>query len=102
MQQTPVAPIDRRHQLPYEQFVEEYLFPGKPVILTGAVDGWKALDNWTPEYFKNNYSSVTLHIDGNHYTMAAFIDRVTSSSPANPAPYLRNEIIDRFLPELLA
>jgi len=102
MQYPTVANIDRRHELPYEQFAEEYLFPNKPVIISGAMEVWRAVDNWTPEYFKTKYGSISLCIDGKNYTMADFIDRVTSSTSANPAPYLRNEIIEQFLPELLA
>jgi hypothetical protein len=102
MYQPTVATIDRRHQLLYEEFAEEYLFPGKPVIISGAINGWRALDNWTPEYFRTKYGSMHLRIDGKSYTMADFIDRVNFSSSANPAPYLRNEIIEEFLPELLA
>jgi hypothetical protein len=94
--------IDRRHRLPYEVFAREYLFPNKPVILTGALDGWQALGNWTPEYFRENYGYMDLCIDGQNYTMGEFIDRVNCSSPENPAPYLRNAIIDQFLPELLS
>ncbi len=51
MESPTVVSIDRRHQLSYEEFAEEYLFPGKPLIITGAINGWRALDNWTPEYF---------------------------------------------------
>jgi len=97
-----VVEIDRRHRLPYEEFAREYLFPNKPVILTGALESWAALVNWTPEYFGQNYAYMDVCIDEKNYTMADFIDRVNSSSPENPAPYLRNAIIDQFLPELLA
>src|SRR6266853_1815767 len=34
--------------------------------------------------------------------MADFIDRVSPSTRQNPAPYLRNAILEHFLPELLA
>ena len=101
MDQTTVATIDRRHQLAYEEFAEEYLFPNKPVIISGAVDGWGALYKWTPDYFKEKYASKSLSIDGTNYTMADFVDRVNSSRPENPAPYLRNAIVEEFLPELL-
>jgi histone arginine demethylase JMJD6 len=94
--------IDRRYQLPYEEFARDYLFPSKPVIITGAVAGWRALDTWTPDYFKKNYGSMNLSVDGQNYTVADFIDRVNCSTPEDPAPYLRNAIIDQFLPELLA
>jgi hypothetical protein len=96
-----VVEIDRRHKLAYETFAREYLFPNKPVILSGALESWGAVAHWTPEYFKNTYGSVNLNIDGKDFTMAEFIDRVNSSSPENPAPYLRNAIIDEFLPDLL-
>jgi len=101
MDQTTIATIDRRHQLAYEEFAEEYLFPNKPVIISGAVDGWGALYKWTPDYFKEKYASKSLSIDGTNYTMADFVDRVNSSRPENPAPYLRNAIVEEFLPELL-
>jgi len=94
--------IERRINLSYEEFASEYLFPKKPVVISGAVRNWPALSTWTPDYFKTRYGSLNLTIDGQRYTMAHFIDRVQSSSPQNPAPYLRNEVIDRFLPELLA
>src|SRR5438445_13120135 len=97
-----VVQIDRRRDLPYEEFAREYLFPNKPVIVSGAIESWKAVDRWTPEYFKNQHGSVNLSIDGENYTMADFIDRVNSSTAENPAPYLRNAVIDQFLPELLA
>jgi len=97
-----LAQIDRRHRLPYEEFVLGYLFPNKPVIISGALSGWRALDNWTPDYFKDHYRTKNLSIDGKKYTMADFIDRVNSSTLDNPAPYLRNAVIDQFLPELRA
>jgi hypothetical protein len=83
-----VVQIDRRRDLPYEEFAREYLFPNKPVIVSGAIESWKALDRWTPEYFKNQHGSVNLSIDGENYTMVDFIDRVNSSTVENPAPYL--------------
>src|ERR1700719_4316887 len=96
-----VMDIDRRYHLSYEDFAREYLFPGKPVIISGAVAGWQAFDKWTPDYFKTNFGGMNLSIDGKNYTMADFIDRINSSTPQNPAPYLRNAVIDQFLPELL-
>jgi hypothetical protein len=33
-----VVQIDRRHDLPYEEFAREYLFPNKPVIISGAIE----------------------------------------------------------------
>jgi hypothetical protein len=76
-----VVEIDRRHKLPYEDFAHEYLFPNKPVIVSGALEGWRAIAIWTPEYLKDKYRSINLRIDGKNYTMVDFIDRVSSSTP---------------------
>jgi Cupin-like domain len=97
-----VMDIDHRHSLTYQDFAEEYLFPKKPVVISGALAGWAALDKWTPDYFKSRYGTKNLTIDGKKYTMAEFIDRINSSTPDTPAPYLRNAVVEQFLPELLA
>lgn len=100
----PVAraiPIERRHSLSYSEFVRNFLNPHKPVIITGALDQWKAR-NWTPEYFKQKYAAKTTSIDGRKYRIDELIDLVVNSSEMRPAPYLRNAIIRDFAPELAA
>ena len=97
-----VVEIDRRNGLPYEEFARDYLFPHKPVVISGALDKWPAMNKWSPDFFKNKYGSMKLTIDKKDYSMADFIDLVNASTDEKPAPYLRNAIIDRFLPELLA
>jgi histone arginine demethylase JMJD6 len=97
-----VVDIDRRCCLPYDDFAREYLYPKKPVIISGALPAWRALDKWTPDYFKQTFGARNLTVDGKKYKMADFVDRVNSSTSENPAPYLRNAVIDQFLPELLA
>ena len=59
-----VMEIDRRSNLSYEDFRRDYLFPHKPVVLSGALDKWAAMTKWTPDYFKKKYGSMKLTIDG--------------------------------------
>jgi histone arginine demethylase JMJD6 len=92
--------IDRRHRPTYADFVREYLIPHKPLIITGAFDQWKAV-RWTPEYFRDKFPDHPLTINGKTYRMADFVSLVLDSSDERPAPYLRNEIVNRFLPALL-
>jgi len=99
-QKAPGMAIERRHKLPYAEFVRDFLKPHKPVVISGALDGWEAM-KWTPEYFQQKFPAKQFSIDGKSYKMAEFIDLVVNSSDANPAPYLRNAIIEQFLPELL-
>lgn len=99
-QELLAVPIEKRHQLDYKEFVQNYMNPHKPVIISGALEQWKAM-NWTPEYFKRTLPDMPLEIDGKTYRMAEFIDLVLHSSDDRPAPYYRNALIDRVLPQLL-
>jgi hypothetical protein len=107
--------IDRREKLSYEQFAQEYLYANKPVIVTDALRDWKALRRWTPEFFKKEFASLKFSLDDNskgkaaykgqgtgavEYTMDRFIDRVLSSTEADPAPYFRNQVLYELFPSL--
>lgn len=35
-------PIDRRVDLTYDEFMKEYGLPGKPVIISNAINNWEA------------------------------------------------------------
>src|SRR5689334_18772156 len=98
--------IERRTNLSYEEFANEYLFPLKPVIVSDALRGWQALRRWTPEFFKREFGGMTFLINddpdqaadykgndrGTEYTMADFVDRILASTDERPAPYFRNRI----------
>jgi hypothetical protein len=42
----------RRHRLDRESFFAEHYVVNRPVIVTGAIDGWPALQRWTFEYLR--------------------------------------------------
>ena len=92
--------IERRHGLTYDDFMKNYLIPRKPVIVTGVLTGWKALTRWTPEFFKTRYGAKVVRIEGTTWTLGAYIDRVLASTPDDPAPYLKDQIIRELDPEL--
>jgi histone arginine demethylase JMJD6 len=113
----PTHQMERRDRLSYVEFAQEFLYPRRPLVITGALENWKARAKWTPEFFKQNYGGVALHLenqpytlggflphrdDGRPLTLGEFIDLVLASTEKNPAPYLRNVHIERFLPELNA
>jgi hypothetical protein len=93
-------PLDKRQRPSYDEFVEKYLIPHKPLIISGALDDWAAL-KWTPEYFRQQYPALLLKINGTDFRMADFVELILNSDDQHPAPYLRNEIVDHFLPALL-
>lgn len=93
--------IDKRSDLNFQDFVNEYIIPNKPVILTNAAKGWNAHQHFTPEFFKNNFPGKVASIKGTPYTMSAYIEMMLTSTEQNPAPYPWKMDIERKFPELL-
>lgn len=95
-----VESIPRRSGLSQAEFVAKYLKPLKPVVITDAITAWRALKEWTPEFFEDRYGSRQVSIDNQLYKLAHLMDSLANSNEHRPAPYLRNEVIERFAPEL--
>jgi histone arginine demethylase JMJD6 len=106
--------IERREKLSYEEFAVNYLYRLRPVIITDALRGWKAIGRWTPEFFKREFGNMKICFGEDlkakvgyktdcapiDCTMESFIDRVLLSTPENPAPYFRNQILYDLFPSL--
>lgn len=92
--------IDRRAGLTRAQFGNEYLNPPRPVILADATTHWRARNRWTPQFFKREYGHLGVEIDGESMLLSDLIDRVEASTNDNPAPYLRNQPLGEWPPEL--
>ena len=94
--------IERRTKLAPEVLLNEFVLPERPVILTEAAKEWRAVGKWTPEFFKQNYGSITHEISGRTYTLADQADRMRTSSALAPAPYPFNLEVEDHFPELMA
>ena len=94
--------IDRRSGLSVESFEREYLQPPRPVILTNAISHWRALGRWSPQFFKQGYGHLVVEVDGEKMTVGELVDRIEASTSKSPAPYLRNQPLSEWPPELLA
>ncbi len=92
--------IDRREGLSYDGFVEQYLRPRRPVVITDAIRRWGAMSKWTPDFFRTEFGSKEVTISNQRYKLGDFIDLVENSTPEKAAPYLRNESIREMFPEL--
>lgn len=53
-------PIDRvrAEDLTYERFLREYALPGKPFIVSGAGDSWRAMHTWSLAYFASEEAGL--------------------------------------------
>lgn len=94
-----VAEIDRREKLSYREYIEEYVKPNKPVLVTDAIEHWTALERWTPDFFRTHYRGMDLDMGG--LKMEELIDQIECSTPeVENRHYLRNKSIQRSFPEL--
>jgi cupin-like protein len=56
--------IERRADLSAEEFLERYYSTNRPVILTGQLRGWPALEAWTPDYLKARLGDRDVELQG--------------------------------------
>lgn len=105
----PQFTIERRRNLSYDEFAQEYLFPLKPVIVTDVLNKWPAMERWTLDFFKSEFGARRFFNYGaefepiqHEFTLAQLIDRVLESTEHNPAPYFRNKVLTDISPCLLA
>jgi hypothetical protein len=91
--------VDRRSNLSYEEFKQEYLLPRKPVIITDATAAWKA-STWTPQFFRDRYPGKIVNTDQGEMRMEDFIDSITNNSD-KPGPFLREQPVKDVFPDLI-
>jgi hypothetical protein len=91
--------IDRRDRLSTEEFLENYYATNTPVILTGMMDNWQAMQLWTVDYLKAKYGQVEVEVQSNRHSdrdyeinvdahrhkilFSEYIDRVISEGTSN-------------------
>lgn len=92
--------VDRRSALSYDEFIEGYCLPRRPVILTDAITHWPAATRWTPEYFAERVGTRRIEIDDQSLTVSELIASLDTSTPESPAPYLRTQNVVDVFPEL--
>ena len=83
-------------------YIREHLNALQPAIVLGAIDHWPARAKWTPTFFRERYGRLEVTVDGHAWKLRDLIDRILASTPAHPAPYLRNQLMADWPPELSA
>lgn len=102
--QAKVVPVERRRaeDLPYDEFLKEYVARNRPVVIENSVPQWPALRTWTPGFFKQNFGHKTVDVTyGVSRPMGEVVDEVLASTEEKPGPYLHKVIIHQQMPELL-
>lgn len=94
--------LERFNGITPDEFRVEFVAKRKPVILQDATKNWKALEKWSPEFWKNNYDKRRVVIDEKEYFLEDVINLSLNSNEQNPAPYYRNVRIAHEYPELVS
>jgi Cupin-like domain len=80
--------IERVKQPSPEEFHQCYDIPMKPVVITDALSGWKALSIWNHKWFKQEYGAIVVSLSVNprhtfralEMKLADYIDRILSGT----------------------
>ncbi len=54
--------VERRAVPEFNVFVSDYYSKHLPVVLTGGIDKWPALEKWSPDYLQNNFGAADVEI----------------------------------------
>jgi hypothetical protein len=87
------------------EFVREYMGRRRPVVIEGALDGWRAPSRWTPEFLRCEYGGLRVLVQGSTFqplgveTLGAFLDRIERVEAENrfgreDVPFLRYTRMD--------
>ncbi|MFI5220140.1 MAG: cupin-like domain-containing protein [Bacteroidia bacterium] len=90
--------VDRRSNLSYAEFRNEYLIPRKPVVITDATAAWKA-SSWTPQWFRDSYPGKKIQTDQGEMVMEEFIDAIIADD-TEAGPFLREQPLEEVFPDL--
>jgi hypothetical protein len=98
---TPVE-VRSARDLPYTDFLKQYVVPRRPLVIRDAVAAWPAMQKWTPEFFKNRFAQKRVQVSYEEsMPFADFIDGVLASSHEKPGPYMFRLFLHEDLPEVL-
>jgi ribosomal protein L16 Arg81 hydroxylase len=107
--------VPRVERLSRREFEERFLFPQRPVIISGAMEGWPALERWTNDYLTEKVGARTVRTsnarDGAHFhegedtdyspmKLAEYIELLASGAIADGQIYATQLPIRTALPEL--
>jgi Cupin-like domain len=54
--------IDRRHHLSRDEFLRDYYSTNRPVIITGMMNDWPAMEKWSLDYFSAHFGDREVEV----------------------------------------
>lgn len=84
--------LDRIRGVCVNEFIARQIRARQPVIVTDAMDSWRALTQWTPEYFARVHGQWKVPVYGAYFDLRTIMrlgDYVSTYMGEEPAPELR-------------
>jgi hypothetical protein len=117
--------VERIERPNRDTFYKDYVLPNKPVIISGAINEWKAISLWSVDYFKSTAGNTNIQVEvspnrifppvheqsmkqsGSYtdteksMTFGQYIDRITSESLVAEGYYFAQQPLDVLFPQLM-
>jgi Cupin-like domain len=91
--------VEKRPDMPLDEFVTRHVRGSRPVVLTGLTQDWPAMQRWSPQDLKDRFGHLEIEIQAErsadpHYeqnklkhrrrqNLGAFVDQVLAGGPTN-------------------
>jgi len=92
--------IEKRADLTYREFIDEYLMKVKPVVIQNGTKAWPQ-HTFDPNFFRENFGNETKEFEGKTYSINQILELTANSTAENPAPYPITFEIPYDLPEFM-
>lgn len=73
--------VPRVHRPDLATFRREYEYAGRPVVITGAMEGWRAMRLWSPQYFAETMAEQPLPVS------------ICEEEPPDDAPFSAEQLM---------
>lgn len=60
--QPDYSTVEKRSQIPRDEFIERYCIGNRPVVITDMADDWPARQRWSPAYLKERFGDISIEI----------------------------------------
>lgn len=57
-----VGAIERRHRLTRDEFYQQYYLANRPVIITGMLEHWPAMQRWNFDYLRQHFGECEVEV----------------------------------------
>src|SRR5438045_3990797 len=99
---TQFPQVDRCSNLSRREFRREYLYPGRPVVITDVTESWPARSRWSLEYFRSHCGETDVTVfclggaryepaDTQTMALSSFIEKIQTSSFDEYRYYIRDD-----------